>query len=193
MTKLYLVRHATYDNPRNIMPGRLPVSLSAKGIEEAKKLSNYFADKNIDRIFSSAVLRCKQTSEIISDNNIPIEFDKRLLETFSAFQGYWKVDWEQFWTHRHELGGESHSDIYKRVGDFIESTKWEDGKNYIICSHGDPLYFLKQYLNNENHLPEIEHGFITPTDYQSKGSIREVTLKEGKWKVQDHILENKDL
>ena len=86
---IYLLRHCDYDNPKKILPGRLPVPLSSKGIEQANLLKEYFADKSIANIYSSAVERCKQTAQIIADNKIPIIPDKRILETLSAYRAYW--------------------------------------------------------------------------------------------------------
>lgn len=94
MTKLYLVRHCQYANPKGILPGRLPVELSEEGLREAVRLRLFFKDKHINKIYSSAVRRCQQTSEQISSGAIPIEYDQRLLETFSAYQGFWVEDWK---------------------------------------------------------------------------------------------------
>ncbi len=180
---VYLLRHCDYDTSRNILPGRLPVELSPKGIERAKKLRDFFADKHIEKIFSSAVLRCKQTVEIISNEKIPIVYDKRLLEVLAAFQAYWNPDpYLVYWT-RHELGGETN--IQKRIVDFWKNTYFEDGKNYIICSHGDPLYFLYLYLTRQQLPKELNYGEKTewPKMYLPMGGIWPVEKKSGEWKV----------
>jgi broad specificity phosphatase PhoE len=190
MATLYLIRHTSYTEKYRLLPGRLPVELSEKGIKEAEKLNRYFRRKSIEKIYSSAVLRCKQTSEIISDGKIPIEYDQRLLEGLSAYQGYWDPEsWDQFWGHRHQLGGESDSDIQKRVLDFFDTTNFEAEKNYIICSHGDPLYYIYQKISGVPPLAEIELGdeVINPEDYQKKGSVRIIIRKNGNWTVADTI------
>lgn len=119
MSSIYLLRHCDYSNPRNILPGRLPLELSEKGKEQAEKLKNHFIDKHIGKIYSSAVLRCKQTSEIIAAGSIPIIFDQRILETFSAYQGYWEENWHgtgwHLFSHKKELGGEGLVDLQKRM------------------------------------------------------------------------------
>src|SRR3989344_1533402 len=139
MITFYLVRHASYTEKHNLLPGRLPVELSEEGIKEAEKLQNYFEGKIIEKIYSSEVLRCKQTSEIISNGKIPIEYDKRLLEALGAYQGFWDPDaWDQFWGNRHKLGGESRKNVSDRAIDFFKNTNFEEGKNYIISSHMDP-------------------------------------------------------
>lgn len=182
MITLYLVRHGDYANPLGIIPGRLPVELSEKGQEQIQRLRRFFKDQNIAKIYSSAVLRCKQTAEIISNNEIPIEYDKRLLETLSSFQGYWEIDWMKFFNMRAELGGESNKEIQARMIDFFNSMTMLDGNSYIICSHGDPLYFLYQHLANLPLLSDEVHEKIpiAPDDYVQKGEVRPIVLDNHK-------------
>lgn len=152
MPIIYLLRHCEYDNPRNILPGRLPLELSAQGKQRAQELRQFFSDKNITKIYSSAVMRCKQTAESIADQKIPIIYDKRLLETLSAYQGYWGESQTaagfEFFLHRDELGGEGLADIQKRMVDFWQDLTATLHENIIICSHGDPLMVLHHHLHN---------------------------------------------
>lgn len=176
MQTIYLVRHGAYENPRNILHGRLPVELSEEGTKQANKLKEYFKYKDISKIYSSAVLRCKRTSEIISDNKIPIIHDKRILEVLSAYQGYWEIDWTQFFSHMDELGGESYKDVQKRMIDFWNEIYKKEPGNFIICSHGDPLYLLMHYLINKPIPKESEPQSALP-DYPKQGSAIEVIKK----------------
>lgn len=180
-TTVYLLRHTEYDNPRHILPGRLPVELSAKGVTQAEKLRDYFADKNIAKIFSSAILRCKQTSEIISNGKIPIEYDRRLLEVLCAYQGYWVENTDLYYTMRPTLGGELNIDVQKRMIDFWGQINFEEKKNYLISSHGDPIYFLYQYFCNFELKKEEDLGDLP--DYPPMGSFYVLEKKGGKWKV----------
>jgi len=182
MKNIYFIRHCAYENPRNIFPGRLPVKLSTQGIDQAKRLAKYFVDKKIEKIYSSEVLRCKQTSQIISDNKIPTEFDQRLLETLSAYQGYWfekkeELDWKLFFSHHKKLGGENLLKVQKRILSFWKELVEKKETQIIICSHGDPLYCLYLFLTNK---PLIDDLANTPEDFQPEGSIREIA-----WKNQD--------
>lgn len=172
MTTVYLVRHCAQDNPRHILPGRLPTELSEEGKRQALQLRDWFLNKQIEIMYSSAVLRCKQTAEIIANGKIPIQYDRRLLETFSSYQGYWIEDWKHFFSHIDELGGESNEDIQRRIVDFFQSIEFSDKKNCLICSHGDPLYFLYQHLTKQ---PLLSQSTIDVSDdYQPTGSIRPV-------------------
>jgi broad specificity phosphatase PhoE len=188
MRHIYLVRHAEYDSPLPIAPGRLPFPLSATGREQAKRLQTFFQDKAINAIYSSAVLRCRETATIIANEQAPIHYDQRLLETLSAYQGFWyeqSMDWTHFFGHRDELGGEGAQDILNRVGDFwtqvILSSDSEE--NLVICSHGDPLYCLGQFLRGTRQMDDQQLYQLNDADYQPKGSIQEIML-DGKQVVE---------
>jgi broad specificity phosphatase PhoE len=197
MRVVYLVRHCEYENPDNIFPGRLPVPLSKSGFARAQKLHDYFVDKNIQAIYSSPVLRCKQTSESISDGSIPIVHDVRLAETFSAYQGY-KVQgdltndssWLEYHSHVDELGGETFADLTKRVMDFFSAVIVPGTGNVIICSHQDPLYAL--YCELAHKPLAIQNIEIARTmesnGAQPKGSVYPVTIHDdGTYAVQSLV------
>jgi probable phosphoglycerate mutase len=168
MSNIYLLRHCDYANPRNILPGRLPLELSEAGIKRAQQLKDIFKDKDISKIYSSEVLRCKQTAEIVAEGKIPVIFDKRLLETHSAYQGFWDLNFDRFFAHTQSLGGETIMEIQARMVDFYEELKksLQADENVIICSHGDPLQTLYAYVHklkfsNEKHLTETkESGWL---------------------------------
>lgn len=194
MVKIYLVRHTEFENPDDICAGRLALPLSTIGLEQANKLKKYFLDKDIRHIYSSEVERCKQTAEIISGNTIPITFDTRLLETFTARQGAEGNNGYNYYGYREKFGGENNTDIQTRMLDFLNDTKWEDNNSYIICSHGDPLYFIYQYYAGIPMPSPIRLGQPIPDypGYQPRGSVR-IMIKEGdNWQVGE-LIENPNL
>ncbi len=172
MATIFLVRHTEYSNPAGIIPCRLPLGLSTRGIQQAQRLREFFSIKNISRIYTSPVERCVQTANIISNNKLEIIKDLRLAETFSVCQGESeKPNWkEQLYDKVTELGGESPNDVKDRMIDFWENTNFESGDSYIICSHGDPLYFLYQYLRGIAIY--VDNKVNEPEGYQNKGSVR---------------------
>ncbi|NCN83226.1 MAG: histidine phosphatase family protein, partial [Candidatus Pacebacteria bacterium] len=163
-------------NPRGIMPGRLPVPLSEAGKKRAEELQEFFSDKNIAKIYSSTVRRCKETAEIVAGGKIPIIFDQRLLETQSAYQGFWTTDWQEFFSHRDELGGENMQDILTRIAPFWDEVAKNTKENILICSHGDPLAVLYAYI----------HGLELPSETEIPEEGEEVSkikgwLEKGEW------------
>lgn len=192
---VYLVRHCTFDFSKTKMPGRLPVPLSNEGVTQAIKLQKYFQDKNIKFIFSSAVIRCKQTAEIISDGKIPIKYDLRLLETFSCYQGYWGNDRKEFYNHRKDLGGETNKEIQSRMISFWNEVALKSKVNIVVCSHGDPIDFLYEYLVHLPLDPEpvpFKEWPIT-FHYQPKGSIRPIYIFFNKTYKLGEIIKQEDL
>jgi broad specificity phosphatase PhoE len=182
MASIYLLRHGEYDNPRNILPGRLPVPLSAKGQEQAQRLSAYFADKNISTIYSSAVERCKQTIQPLIEKGIPVVYDPRLLETLSSYQGFWETNWHgdgyHFFSHRDELGGEGIPEMQARMVDFWEEIAPQVTENIIICSHGDPLQVLYAHIHKLPLVTESAHQSVIP-GWLERGEFLELIWEDG--------------
>ena len=79
---IYFVRHGETDyNLEGIVQGQLDIPLNKKGIHQANEIKNKLKDLDIDIIFSSPLLRAKQTAEIINENlNVKIKYDERLKE-----------------------------------------------------------------------------------------------------------------
>ncbi|HEY7021185.1 MAG TPA: histidine phosphatase family protein [Ktedonobacterales bacterium] len=68
MTKLYLVRHG--ENLANITKEfsyrAVDYPLTPKGVLQAEQTAEYFADRSIDAIYASPLLRARQTAEILT-------------------------------------------------------------------------------------------------------------------------------
>lgn len=75
MKNLYLVRHGTPDFKDGIKLciGRTDIDIGEQGILEAKNLREFFKDKlrngEIDKIYSSPLVRCIHTAELIAGGN----------------------------------------------------------------------------------------------------------------------------
>jgi len=182
MSTIYLVRHCEYDLSHGGLPGRLPVELSDFGREQAVRLHEYFKDKQISHIYSSLVRRCQQASEAISGGTIAIIYEERILETLSAYQGYWYTgdkDRDYFYGLRKYLGGETYEQVYSRTASFWNEILLKQG-NYIICSHGDPLFLMYLYSIGEPCPSDLTmEELLTHYEYQLKGSIRKGELVDG--------------
>ena len=147
MRKVYFIRHGEYDSNYTELPGRLPVPLSDLGREQARRFKDYFIDKEVEKIYSSPVVRCKQTAAVISDSNLLIEFDVRLADTLTAYQGYWGKNYEgkenHFFKHVNDLGGETLEDVQKRMMNFYEDKILDTDGDIVVCSHSDPIMTLR--------------------------------------------------
>ena len=152
--KLYVVRHGeTLENANNCLVGRLNSSLTKEGINQAKKVSEYFKDKNIDLIVSSPLDRCKQTSEIISNGKIPVIYSDSLFgRDHGEFTGKPKesINFDEYWNYNKNIKyekAESVKDLYNRVAKLVEEIKEKYyDKNIIIVTHSGIMRVLYYYF-----------------------------------------------
>jgi len=167
--KIYAVRHGeTVENANNCLVGRINSSLTENGLNQAKEVSKYFENKNIDLIVSSPLDRCKQTAEAISNHKINIIYSDKLLgRDHGEFTGLPRdtVNYDDYWNYNKNLKyekAENIRDLYNRVGTLIEDLKKEySDKNIIIVTHSGILRVLYYYFNG---IPE-------------SGTLGEITIK----------------
>jgi broad specificity phosphatase PhoE len=177
MTIIYLVRHAKYLSPHNIIPSRMPnVHLSADGKNQASKLGDYFMDKDISAIYSSPMTRTQETAEIIAQSiGKQIIFDDRLLEVLTPFQGLSEEENSKMqestslYYHPYHLkyGGETIESMIKRLKSmFLDIKDQHNNKNILFVSHGDPIMVLYGLIKNITIVPnknlETLFGYYIP-------------------------------
>ncbi len=147
ITIVYLIRHADYENPKNIFHGRLPgFPLSKEGKVQAQKLVTLLKDKPLAAVYSSPLTRAYQTAEIIAaPHRLKIQTDKRLMDIKTPLQGkpISYLHSINFQVYRHEFikaGGEKLSDVFKRMDSFFKDMlRRYPGKVLAVVSHGDPI------------------------------------------------------
>ncbi|MDI6602934.1 MAG: class I tRNA ligase family protein [Patescibacteria group bacterium] len=129
--------------------------LTEKGEKQVLEIAKKLKNKKIDLIFSSNLLRAKQTAEILSkETDAKIIFDKRLREiNVGIFNNQNpKLFWNYILTKKNPYlvkapKGESLTDLQRRVYDFLKKIdKKYQGKNIIIVSHELPLTVLENTL-----------------------------------------------
>jgi isoleucyl-tRNA synthetase len=152
----YGVRHGeSENNVQNLMSSVAtnPHHLTPKGKTQAQEAAKWLKDKKIDLIFVSPFIRTRETAEIIAGelklDPKNIFTDDRLKEynvgvwngkSFPEFQKMF-AQADRFETSPE--GGESYTDLKKRMGDFIYSLeKKYSGKNILIVTHDSPLFLL---------------------------------------------------
>jgi len=183
--KYYILRHGeAMSNVREIVscwPEKFENHLTEKGIEKIKESAKELKSKNISLIFSSDLLRTRETAEIVGKElGIKPEYDQRLREINFGIFNFGPIDkmWNSFKgeEERIEKGpdkGESYKDILKRLCDFLEETdKKYNGKNILLISHEGPLFLLQgkaMGLSLEETIKEFP-----PENRIHKGEIREL-------------------
>jgi broad specificity phosphatase PhoE len=162
--KYYILRHGEAEsNVKDIVscwPEKFRNHLTAQGnnsvrraVQELKTLPAQ-AGKKINLIFSSDLMRAKETAEIAGDilEVAPI-YDKRLREIdFGRFNSSPAAKFEEYFKNKTERvnkavpEGENYQDVFKRVADFFGeiNNKYKD-KNILIIGHQLPLFFLEGF------------------------------------------------
>jgi len=134
-----------------------PCKLDEVGIEQATLAGTGLKDFNINLIYSSDILRTKQTAEIVASilGISVINYDEKLRDlNWGVFAGGPKKEALAFYNEKNRMkdrpeNGESWGDLQKRV---VESLKKMENnhsnKNILIVSHGDTILLLMAWFND---------------------------------------------
>lgn len=168
MAYLILVRHGESEwNAKGLWTGWADVSLSEKGLAEAKKAGEALKDFKIDLTITSKLKRAKQTLEeirkILSLENIPVIETEALNEkNYGDYTGKnkWEIKKEVGETEFQKIrrswdyqlpNGESLKDVYNRVVPYYENSILSSlklGKNIIISASSNSLRAFVKYLDH---------------------------------------------
>lgn len=82
MTELWLARHGATDwNMEGRYQGQADIPLNPIGLEQARTMADRLAAENIVAIYSSPLLRARQTAQMLADKvGLPVQIDPRLQE-----------------------------------------------------------------------------------------------------------------
>lgn len=136
-------------------PEKTDSPLTKEGRRQVLDVLPKIKNAKIDLIFSSDLLRTKQTARIITQAlKLRPKFDKRLREyDFGIFNGKSAEEWRGFFKDGKDIfnkrprGGENRRDIRKRMLDFIKDIdKKYKNKKILIVSHREPLLELQAGL-----------------------------------------------
>lgn len=184
--KYYILRHGeAISNVKQIVsswPEKFKNPLTGKGKRQVKEAAGKLLNKHIDLIFSSDLLRTKQTAEIVGRAlKIKPKFNKRLREVgFGNLNGrpaeellYLSFEKERLKNSFQK--GETYENVLKRVSEFLKDIdKKHKSKNILIVSHQCLLWILENHINGFS----LERGFkkIPEEKRISKGEIRELNF-----------------
>jgi len=168
MAKLILLRHLQSEwNKANKFTGWTDVALSPLGRAEAPVVAKKILGEKIDQVFTSPLIRNKETTELILENlqleNLPMTVDKALDErNYGEWQGLDKDEVrakfgeEEYRARRRGWdsappAGESLRDVFNRAVPFFQNfiephLKLDEGV-LIVASHNS-LRALIKYLEN---------------------------------------------
>jgi len=133
--KLLITRHGeTEGNVKRILAG-IKDKLTANGIRQAKKLALRLKEEEIDAIFSSPIIRAKETAEIIAKNHPKAKFiivDELKEMGLGSYinKRFDEVDWDLM-----PEDVESRTSIYERAKTIIEKVleKYPEGTVLFVA------------------------------------------------------------
>jgi len=180
-TRISLVRHGTVHNPADIFYGRLPgFGLSAAGRIEAAGSARALGRQKIAAVFSSPLLRARQTARAISAEHpqADLHLSRLLLEVHTVFEGgpLRKVHARKDDVYTGAPPQfEQPEDICRRAQKFMLSVRRRfAGRHTVAVTHGDVIVFALLHaaglpLTPANKRKLLSLGIADP--YPAPGSI----------------------
>ncbi|MEK7586369.1 MAG: histidine phosphatase family protein [Patescibacteria group bacterium] len=162
--KLYFIRHGlTPYNKLGLTNGRtIDDPLAEEGVAQAAELAK-MAPRTVEHIYSSDLIRSKQTSEIINQElgvSLTLHPELREIDLGSFTGKSWKeineltgrnfLD-ECYLAHNYDFkpwGGESVQEVSARVKKFLDEVK-KNNKEALIVSHGGIVRTIYYLLKGE--------------------------------------------
>ena len=167
-TRISLVRHARVHNPSNIFYGRLPgFSISKKGRLEAARTARALKDLAIEEIYSSPLIRCRQTAaEILKYHpHLKLRQSSLITEVLTPFEG--KSEDLVHSKNGDVYTGTDHNyeqpeDILQRVQKFIFRTRRTFPEKHVVAvTHGDIIFFMILWASHVSTTPLNKIKFST--------------------------------
>lgn len=150
------------------------VQLTDWGIQQAEALGEHLQNEHIDRVFTSALPRARQTAGIINRyHHVPIESDARLNDIRTGFEG--KPVAEYFAATAHDPlharinGGESLLDYKARVWEFIQWLVKQPFQQVMVVAHEETLRVFEAWFKGveDMRLRALQFPNCSVTEYRS--------------------------
>ncbi|WP_164670821.1 histidine phosphatase family protein [Virgibacillus doumboii] len=161
MTKIGFVRHGvTHWNKEGRAQGSSDIPLNEEGLSQARLLADRMKTGEWDVVYSSDLLRAKQTAEILTEKiGAQLHLDPRLRERSGGLiEGTteeervqkWGPNWREL-----DMEFETSERIISRGISFMEEiNKKHVGENVLIVSHGAFIKYLLNELMPESGMEE---------------------------------------
>ncbi|MDP9351594.1 MAG: histidine phosphatase family protein [Chloroflexota bacterium] len=178
-TNILLIRHADVHNPEQIVYGRLPrFRLSTDGQAQAEMTARALSEEPLTAIYTSPMLRARQTARIIARHHpdIPLRIAVLLQEVQTGWQG---ARWAEIgsdvnlYEPRRDPGDESMDDVGDRLERFIgQLLKRHRGETVACVSHADPVMIAKVRMQGK----PLNMETIRRPDYPERASVTWLTF-----------------
>jgi broad specificity phosphatase PhoE len=187
-TTIYLIRHGEVHNPRRILYGRLPrFRLTEKGRHQAQMAGRYL-DGRVDELFSSPLLRARQTAREIQQHVRPsrIRISNLINEVCTIYEGRpgAEVDARNGDVYTGAPACfEQPQDVVERTRRFIWRVRRQyPGSRVAAVTHGDVITFMVLWarameLSARNKTRLLGTGF--PAAYPAHASVTALIYTSG--------------
>jgi broad specificity phosphatase PhoE len=183
-TVISFIRHGHVHNPERILYGRLPrFGLSEKGHSQARAVAEALRGRPIAVLYSSPLLRARQTAQAILDvrPGLPLHVSELVNEVQSSYEGRPLAEliasgWDLYGGSEYE---QPH-DILERALRFIDRTrKRHMGQHVVVLTHGDVIaaiicWVKRLSVNPHNREMLLEAGIAG--GYPAPASISTLTF-----------------
>ncbi|NNC94385.1 MAG: histidine phosphatase family protein [Chitinophagales bacterium] len=192
--ELYIIRHGQTDyNLKGIVQGRgVDAPLNETGRKQAGAFYEKYGSINFDILYTSTLIRTKQTVKQIIEGGIRYEERPHIDEiSWGIYEGlrsspdmkldYFKIvnSWiEGDLNHRTE-GGESPLDVQERLVPFIDELKSEDFSKALICTHGRTMRIMLCTMLGKDlsQMDQFDHANLTLYKLSYDGENFKMLLK----------------
>ena len=185
MTRIYLVRHCeALGNVMRIFQGTTDLDISELGAKQLEFLEKRFENINLDRVFSSPLIRTRKTAKaIIGNKNLKAEILNDIIElnggivegrpfneAFNEIEGLADT-WNNHPQDFEPENGEKMRNAYERIWNAVQKIAHENkGKTVACATHGGVLRCLNCRLNfgtieNLKDTPWSENTAVTLLEF----------------------------
>ncbi len=152
---IYFARHGqTNLNKQKILQGHIDEPLNEVGVLQAIELAKTLESVKFDYIFCSPLKRAMATAEAVAKyQETNITPDSRIVELYiGEMQGkpYTEENLIEYLKNPKAYGGESLSELFERVKEFMVLLEKIKDKNILIVSHGGVFRALNYYLKGKD-------------------------------------------
>ncbi len=168
-------------NPQGVFYGRLPrYALGAEGQDQAEAGARWLAGRPIVAIYSSPMLRARQTAQAIAAMHpaLQVRISQDLNEVYVPIQGLPLAEgiargWDLYTGSPAPY--ESVEDILQRMLHFTQGMRQRHaGQEIVAVTHGDPIAFLMLWAQGRPVTAETKAPLYQ--DYLAVGSITTLTF-----------------
>lgn len=158
VTNIYLARHGetNYNKEQRIQGQGVDAELNSLGEKQSEALAHYFKEVRLDHIFSSTLIRAKQTADIIAGKkNMSVETFPDLVEmSYGTMEGNMKKEvkgtidklhknWDDGMVTLAPDQGESPVEVYRRANKkLMRLLKQREGETLLFVLHGRLMRIL---------------------------------------------------